>query len=766
MQNKAKDNRMSRSLRSLMSLFLTAALLLCGCAWGQGTPADGKSDPPKAGETPTPETAAVEAELCERIAKIQQETEPQMPEYGAREALIAQTTLLIIPRYHVLHPKLTPAFSSRWFNSYFETLDPAKIYFLQSDIDEFREYEGVLLDSRNNVNVRFAFEVYRRLLMRVRQWALYTIEAVDEPQDYSVEESIPLNVKTADLTWCATEAELRARWRRRVKNTLLADVLRREKEAQGEGQGAAAPASRRRDVRLRTKKTVVRAYQFRRNATANDILGYFLNAFLCLCDPHTNYMTPAEKKSFDIHMSNSLQGAGFVLSMVDFYTTIMEIIPGGPAARDGRLKPGDRILAVAQAEDAEPEDIMDMPLDEVVSRIRGPKGTPVFLTIQHHGSSAEQVIKIIRDEVVLKDSEPQSAIHQVKLDDGRTARIAQIYIPSFYCDIDGRSKGKPDYRSTTMDTRRLLEAAMDTGPLDGVILDLRGNGGGYLDEACSLCGLFLPGGPVVQAKMGDEVEVLKDPSEGQTFYDGPLVVLVDKLSASASEITAACLQDRGRALICGDSSTHGKGSMQMPLDLMNIRLISGNTKLLGQDSEGRVRRPGALKITNGRFYRVNGVSTQAIGVTPDIVFPSFLDKMETGEIHLPNVLPSDEIPSVRFQHWNELDGLKASLRERAAAYMSTNPAFAKYAAEVERYGRLRQRSELPLEIGARRAFRDEEEYCLKQFRHYQPVRAKDEEKREHFKTDDDEDDEKEDEAKEDVILEATLEVMKVLCSRL
>ena len=307
---------------------------------------------------------------------------------------------------------------------------------------------------------------------------------------------------------------------------------------------------------------------------------------------------------------------------------------------------------------------------------------------------------------------------------------------------------------------------MDTGPLDGVILDLRGNGGGYLDEACSLCGLFLPGGPVVQAKMGDEVEVLKDPSEGQTFYDGPLVVLVDKLSASASEITAACLQDRGRALICGDSSTHGKGSMQMPLDLMNIRLISGNTKLLGQDSEGRVRRPGALKITNGRFYRVNGVSTQAIGVTPDIVFPSFLDKMETGEIHLPNVLPSDEIPSVRFQHWNELDGLKASLRELAAAYMSTNPAFAKYAAEVERYGRLRQRRELPLEIGARRAFRDEEEYCLKQFRHYQPVRAKDEEKREHFKTDDDEDDEKEDEAKEDVILEATLEVMKGLCSRL
>ena len=768
MQNKAISIRMPRLSRPLMAFSLAAALLLCGCAsaWGQG------ADKPEAAsvqaEGPRPEDVAALADLNERIARIQQETEPRVPEHGAREALVAQATLLIVPRYHVLRPKLTPALSSRWFNSYFETLDPAKIYFLQSDIDEFREYEGALWDNRNNVNVGFAFEVYQRFLVRVRQWALFSIKALDEPQDYSVDESIPLNVKTADLAWCATEAEQKERWRRRVKNTLLADLLRREKEAgEAKAKEGGAPAGRRRDVRLRSKKTIVRSYQFRRNATANDILGYFLNAFLSLCDPHTNYMTPAEKKSFDIHMSNSLQGAGFVLSMVDFYTTIMEIIPGGPAARDGRLKPGDRILAVAQAEDAEPEDIMDMPLDEVVSRIRGPKGTPVFLTIQHQGSSAEQVVKIIRDEVVLKDSEPQSTIHQVPLPDGKSARIAQIYIPSFYCDIEGRAKGKPDYRSTTMDTKRLLEEAMDTGPLDGVILDLRGNGGGYLDEACSLCGLFLPGGPVVQAKMGDEVEVLKDPSDGTTFYDGPLVVLVDKLSASASEITAACLQDRGRALICGDSSTHGKGSVQMPLDLMNIRLVSGNAKLLGQDAEGRPRRPGALKITNGRFYRVNGISTQAIGVTPDIVFPSFLDKMETGESNLPNVLPSDEIPSVRYRRWTALDALKAPLREQAAAYMAANPAFAKYAAEVERYGRLRQRKELPLEIDARRAFRDEEEYCLRQFRHYQPVRAKDEEKREHFKTDDEEDDDgEEDEAKEDVILAATLEVMKVLCSRL
>ena len=672
----------------------------------------------------------------------------------------------MVPRYHVLRPQLTPALSSRWFNSYFETLDPAKIYFLQGDLDEFRAYEGALWDSRNNVNVSFAFEVYRRLLGRVRQWALFSIEALDAPQDYTVDESIPLNVKTADLTWCATEAELKERWRRRVKNTLLADLLRQEKAAREQQGKAEAKGGRRRDVRMRTKKTLVRSYQFRKAATANDILGYFLNALLGLCDPHTNYMTPAEKKSFDIHMSNSLQGAGFVLSQIDFYTTIMEIIPGGPAAKDGRLKPGDRILAVGQAEDAEPEDIMDMPLDEVVSRIRGPKGTPVFLTIQHQGASAETVVKIVRDEVVLKDSEPQSTIHLVDLPDGRSARVAQIYIPSFYCDIEARMKGKPDYRSTTMDTRRLLEEAMATGPLDGVILDLRGNGGGYLDEACSLSGLFLPGGPVVQAKMGDNVEILQDPSGEQSFYDGPLVVLVDKLSASASEITAACLQDRGRALVCGDSATHGKGSMQMPLDLMNIRLVSGNTKLLGVDAEGQVKRPGALKITNGRFYRVNGISTQAIGVTPDIVFPSFLDKMETGESSLPNVLPSDRIPSVRYQRFDTLDGLKEPLREQAAAYMAANPAFVRYAAEVERYGRLRQRRELPLEINARRAFRDEEEACLKQFRHYQPVRAKDSEKREHYKAEDEEDeDEKEDEDKEDVVLAATLEVMKGLCSR-
>ncbi len=678
------------------------------------------------------------------------------PQRSSREMLIANACLEGLCSVHFSHPEQTPQLVSRWYEAYFETLDPTKIFFLTTDIEEFRRYDGSLWNAKRRiVNLSFAFAVYNRLLERMREWVLYSAEQYDREHDFTVQESYQIYDDYRDAKWPNSPKEQRELWRKRVKNALLVEMLNQEeRQANKEKEKeTAAPKSKRPDFRTRSKKNLVNAFRRRADVEAIDILEFYLNAFAGLLDPHTGYMKPSTKEQFDISMSLSLEGIGATLTTRDSYTTIVSLVSGGPAAKDGHLKPGDRIIAVAQSPDEEPLDVVDMPLDKVVQRIRGPKGTSVYLHVLPEGAASEYVLKLVREEIVIKDAEAQSSIHKVKLDNGNDARILQIYLPSFYNDFEGYSLGNQKYKNATDDIVKLIRKAREGGSIDGMILDLRGNGGGSLEEAIRISGLFLRGGPVVQIKDSfGRMQVRRDRSRA-CEYDGPLMLMVDHLSASASEIVAACLQDTGRALVVGDHATHGKGTVQSVIDLDKTDILKNAAGLLqGKPS-------GAAKVTIGKFYRINGASTQEKGVIPDLVFPSFAEYMSTGEASLPNVLPWDEIRGSRFHRSTNVEQVLPALKKFTQEYMQSNNDFRKYVTEVETFRDFRKQNEVPLEINARRKYRNQDFHLVKMVRRYQPVRASDESEKDALK-DEDEDLLADDPAKrKDVILELSLAVM-------
>jgi len=391
---------------------------------------------------------------------------------------------------------------------------------------------------------------------------------------------------------------------------------------------------------------------------------------------------------------------------------VMSVVPGGPADRDGRLKEGDRIVAVAQ-DGAEPVDVIDMKLSRVVRQIRGKSGTKVHLTILEEGSNTPKQITIVRDKVELKDAEAQSDVKTIKLADGSDARVLVIYLPSFYADFGARNSGDKEYKSSSRDVRKLLEDGVKAGGIGGVVLDFRGNGGGSLDDAVSLAGLFFKDGPVVQIRdQQGGVKRLVD-RDKDVVYEGPLMVMVDHFSASASEIVTAALQDMGRALVVGDMTTHGKGTVQNAYDLDRAF------------SRGRLSQEGSmgsLKLTMAKFYRINGQSTQVRGVTPDITFRSFADCMETREETLPYVLPWDEIQPTKYETFQEVAKLKDGLRDLSQARIAAADDFKEYMNDIDFYKQLRDKKELPLNKNERKAFQDDEEKASKMIQKFQAQR--------------------------------------------
>ena len=698
---------------------------------------------------------AQEPELAAKLDAVRQ-CSLAVPSPGNVEQLIARTVVQTALSQHYNYQTFTPQLSSQWFQEYFELLDYNKNFFLQSDLDELQEVaDSLYAPNSRRVQLDFAYQVYRKYLERNREYILYCeVELFREP-DFSVEESLPSNRKAEETAWAATPEELHDRWRRLVKSTLLADALTQEQLAQEKTTDQPASPRRREDIRVRTLRSLCSSFLVRAEPDSLDILEIYLNAFLRIFDPHTNYMAPESKENFDISMSLSLQGIGATLSWQDGYTTVSSLVPGGPAARDGRLRPGDRIVAVAQSEDEEPLDVVGMKLGRVVQHIRGPKGTVVFLTVLPEGSSDQVVYRIVRDQIVLKESEAQMFVHQVPVAGWeRPARVVQLYLPSFYSDFGARDRGDKDYKSTTTDLRRLLREALAAGPVDGVVLDLRGNGGGALDEAVALCGLFSGNVPVVQVRNQQGGVRLMRASRRAPIYGGPLVVMVDRDSASASEIVAAALQDTGRAVVVGDRSTHGKGTVQTLTDLATQPQLAKSLRLLGG------QEPGSLKLTFAKFYRINGGSTQERGVEPDIVFPSFLEYMETSEKTLPHCLPWDEIAAVRYPTLTDLRAYLPELKRVAAEYMVQNEDFAEYTREVEAYRLWREQKELPLEINARRAYRAREQHLAREIRRFRPKRTKEEvEEAETLKSDEERLLERQKLPEEDVILDATLAIL-------
>ena len=528
---------------------------------------------------------------------------------------------------------------------YLEILDFSHLFFTQKDIDAFTAKYGTTLDDDILLgNLKPAHEIFAVFQKRVEDRVAKIKELLKKPMDFKSDETLLLSRQKAP--WPKDDAEADDLWRKRVENELLQEKLAEHPVEPG-------------------PKVVERRYgRILRNIHEEDNdeqVKLFLDALAQAYDPHSEYLSASDLKNFSINMGLSLVGIGAMLRSEDGYAKIESLVPGGPAQTSGRLKVGDRITSVAQgAKDF--VDVRDMRLDKVVDQIRGKKGTKVRLLVIPASAAdpaQRKTVELVRDEIKLKDQEARADIIIKKNRNGDPVKLGWLTLPSFYADMDSHKK------STTKDVLALLKR-LKAEKINGLVIDLRRNGGGSLEEAISLTGLFIKSGPIVQTKGANErVIISTDPDPG-IAYDGPLVVLTSRQSASASEIFAAALQDYGRAVIVGDKSTFGKGTVQTILEIGRF------TSLLGTHSPD----DGALKLTIQKFYRVAGGSTQLHGVASDIVLPTLTDLPEFGEGALKNALPYDEVPPAKFTKWSDTHSLFLDeLKARSAVRVAADPEF-------------------------------------------------------------------------------------------
>lgn len=543
----------------------------------------------------------------------------------------------LLEHSHYNQQKLNAEISKELLDNYLEALDSRHLYFTQKDVDALRlKYASRLSDDILLGNASAAVEIFNLYRERIEQRVAKNKAIIEaEPFDFKSKRTIVVNRQKAP--WPKDEAEADQLWRDWLENEFLQEKLS--------------------DHPLDTPKNVLtrRYNQLLKNLkeqTDTDAVDLFLSTLAQTYDPHSQYMSQSDMENFTIAMKLSLFGIGAQLQSEDGYTKIMDLIAGGPAQKDGRLKVGDRISAVAQGDD-DFSDVIDVKLDKVVQLIRGKKGTTVRLQIIPAAGgdpSNRSVVELVRDEVKLKDAKAQAEIIETKDSNGHVKRLGWLTLPSFYGDMENKTI------SPTADVRRLLERLKKEG-IGGLVIDLRNNGGGSLDEAVDLTGLFIKSGPVVQVKpTNGRIGVLRDTDPG-VAYDGPLVVLTNTFSASASEIFAGALQDYGRAVIVGDRHTFGKGTVQTLLDISRFIPFLG-----GSNGEA-----GALKLTIQKFYRVAGGSTQLHGVASDIVLPSLFDHDDLGEKSLKKPLPYDEVPPANYTRVDQplfLDDLRELSKAR------------------------------------------------------------------------------------------------------
>ncbi len=533
-----------------------------------------------------------------------------------------QATLIIlrvIDRYHYRHLRLNDDMSSAMFDRYLEGLDPNHSYFTAKDIERFSVYRNKLDNSLLQARLDPAFEIFKVYRHRVDDRVAYALDLLERGFDFTIDEDYLYD--RSEAGWVADRVELDEIWRKRVKNDFLGLRLSGKSDEE-------------------IKKTLTKRYEGVKRRTrqlgSNDIFQTFVNAYTVSLEPHTSYMSPRVSENFDISMRLSLEGIGAVLRSESEYTEIIRTVAGGPAKLSGKVNAGDRIVGVGQGDSGEMLDVIGWRLQDVVDKIRGPKGSVVRLRLLSEdagpGDPTRDVV-LVRNKIKLEDQAAKTSIVE-GLDSMGPVRIGVIDIPAFYRDFRGHSEGKDDFRSTTRDVRELLKELQAEG-VDGVVIDLRGNGGGSLIEATELTGLFIPEGPVVQVKDArGEVEVEQDP-DPELVYAGPMAVLVDRNSASASEIFAGAIQDYQRGIIIGEP-TFGKGTVQTLVDL-------GRFVREGGDQLGR------LRLTMAQFFRVNGGSTQFKGVVPDITYPSASTAVDHGERGLDNALPWARIDAADYR---------------------------------------------------------------------------------------------------------------------
>ncbi|MCL6417787.1 carboxy terminal-processing peptidase [Aestuariirhabdus sp. Z084] len=556
-----------------------------------------------------------------------------------REQAIASVNMVqLLRRAHYEKIPLDDEHSSKILDRYLASLDPARSHFTHSDIERFEAYRNELDNALKTGDLKPGFDIYNIYQQRVEERLRFLLSHTDaelKTLDFSREESIKID--RSEMPWALDTAELQDLWRRQLKDSVLRLKLNKKELPEISEL-----------LTKRYRSQLNRLFQ----ANSEDAFQVYINAFARIYDPHTQYFSPRNAENFDINMSLSLEGIGAVLQAEDDYTKVVSLVAKGPADKAGQLKPADKIVGVAQGESGDIVDVVGWRLDEVVQLIRGPKASVVKLEVipSDGDGGGTRIYSITREKVKLEEQSAQKSV--IELDhEGNAYKLGVIQIPAFYIDFKAAQAGDPNYKSTTRDVKRLLKE-LEEENVDGLVVDLRGNGGGSLQEANELTGLFIPGGPTVLVRDGrGRIDVQQDP-DGNLVYGGPMAVLVDRLSASASEIFAGAMQDYQRALIIG-GQTFGKGTVQTIQPLNH----------------------GQLKLTLAKFYRISGKSTQHKGVVPDIHFPSLYDSSKIGESALDDALPWDQIRPVAYMGLEPTEPYLQKLQRRHNQRAANDPDF-------------------------------------------------------------------------------------------
>ena len=557
----------------------------------------------------------------------------------AEQEATAYEIVKLLQKYHYLEIKINDAFGEKFISSYLEILDPGKSYLLAKDIHSFKRYEHKLDDEIKNGQLKTPFTIYNHYHQRRIKRLNYTLSLLGqgiEKMNFDADEQIELD--RTDTPWLKNQKAAEDLWQRLLKNDILNLILSEK------------PHEEITTTLTKRYKNQLRMLQQTHN---DDVFEYVMTAFTHQYDPHTDYFPPQQSENFNIHMRLSLEGIGALLQREDEYIKVVRLIPAGPADRGKLLKPADRIMGVGQGKDSEIIDVEGWRLDDVVDLIRGKKGSVVRLNVISADSTditKTKVIEITRDTVKLEEQSAKKEIIEIE-NNNKKYKIGVIELPTFYIDFRAAMSGDPDYRSSTRDVEKLIRELQQEN-ISGLIIDLRNNGGGSLKEANDLTGLFISEGPVVQIRgAGNRIEPLNDENP-KLAYGGPLVVLVNRLSASASEIFAGAIQDYDRGIIIG-SRTFGKGTVQ------TINPIN----------------EGQLKYTQAKYYRINGESTQERGIIPDIIFPALLDSNEIGESSLPEAMPWDQIKPTRYTKLTSLKSVISYLTKLHKNRTAHNPDF-------------------------------------------------------------------------------------------
>jgi carboxyl-terminal processing protease len=620
----------------------------------------------------------------------------------AQQSVVAKELVNLIENFHYKKVKVDDSFSSAVLDKYLKALDPGRSYFLQSDIKDFEQFRTTLDDDLRKGDLSAPFYIFNVYQKRYTNRVNYALSQIDKNYEFNSDEKYTYDRE--DMPWLANTAEADALWSKRIKYELLNLKISSPDQEKN-----------KKTLKDRYKSLISQSSKFNNQ----DVFQTIMNAFTETVDPHTSYFVPNKAQEFNEELARTFEGIGARLQLENEVVKVAEIIPGGPAYKAKTLNVNDRIIAVAQGKEGEFVDVVGWRIDVTVTKIKGPKGTVVRLKVIPAGqelSAKPKIVELVRDKVILEEQSAKKTVKTVTAD-GKTYKVGVITIPAFYADFKAMQAGDRNYKSTTRDVRLLLDT-LKQQKVDAVVIDLRSNGGGSLPEAISLTGLFIKTGPVVQvrdARNQIEVDEDEDPS---IAWNGPLGVIVDRFSASASEIFAGAIQDYGRGLIMG-TQTYGKGTVQQGIDMARVigpadklMLLAGNKGKDGKNvSAAGANAPqfGQINLTMAKFYRVNGSSTQHKGVMPDVQFPMVFPADKYGESSEPTALPWDEIKPSNYVPVTDLATVKGQLVAKHDERMKNSVEFKNLQYDIAQFKKRDAETSVTLNEAQLKKERDEQE---------------------------------------------------------